>query len=182
MHCSNINGNKDSCNEPASNSKCECECECVTIRFVDADLLLMRLLFHLEILIALSPFCFLVPCTGFGSFTIAVQMSYWQFNDYSFMSRSMRYVTKWTYLTFTTTNWMFILFCWAFGWCSRDIIDWHYSGQSNYQSSKAKLGIRFSIHQNIILLINLMKIQTFIMSTKCFWSVIAHEDIVFSVS
>lgn len=34
-----------------------------------------------------------------GSFTIAIQMRYWQFNDCSFMSRSMRYVTKRPYFT-----------------------------------------------------------------------------------
>lgn len=54
-------------------------------------------------------------------------------------------------------------------------------GQSNYQSSKSKTSNPIFNSSEYNLLINLMKIQTFIMNTECFWSVIAHGDIVFSV-
>lgn len=93
--------------------------------FVDVDLLLMRLLFHLVEIRCMFFFSFSLSLScslvlgyfhrflnsmlfsiynkryGMASFTIAVQMRYWQFNDCSFMSRSMQYVTKRTHLTFT---------------------------------------------------------------------------------
>lgn len=65
-----------------------------------------------------------IPITN-GSFTIAWQMRYWQFDDCSFMSRSMWYVTKRSYLTFYS-NEMKIGFSLIFTCCVQSHVKYHW--------------------------------------------------------
>lgn len=130
LHCSNMHGN-NLCNE------CMKSIPFVSFVVVGADLLLMRLLlFHRWVFFSVVVLFFLLLCPSVslclvsipitnGSFTIAWQMRYWQFDDCSFMSRSMWYVTKRSYLTFYS-NEMKIGFSLIFTCCVQSHVKYHW--------------------------------------------------------